>query len=123
MSFMKIIIKRLTLIIALVVLASASTSAATFTNLYDFSALSQTDTNLDGSGPLADLVSSGNVLYGTAPDGGTNGLGTIFAINTDGTEFTVLHYFDWPTNGEGASAAMVLDGNMLYGTTRAGGTN
>src|SRR5271170_4744353 len=120
---MKIIIKQKTLIIALVGLACSSASAATFTNLYDFSALSPTETNQDGTGPLADLVSSGSVLYGTADDGGTNGLGTIFAINTDGTDFTVLHYFDFPTNGEGASAAMVLSGNMLYGTTRAGGTN
>jgi len=120
---MKKFSNQMALIMAALFLAVATARAATYTNLYDFSTLSPTETNLDGSGPLADLVSSGSVLYGTADDGGTNGLGTIFAINTDGTDFTVLHYFDFPTNGEGASAGMVVSGNMLYGTTRAGGTN
>ncbi len=120
---MKIIFSQLTLIMAALLLAEASTRAATYTPLYSFSALSSTDTNLDGSGPIADLVLAGGTLYGTAADGGTNGLGTVFAINTDGQDFTNIHNFDFPTNGSGPLAALVLSGDTLYGTTRAGGTN
>ncbi len=39
------------------------------------------------------LILSGNTLYGTTYGGGTNGNGTVFAVNTDGTGFTVLHTF------------------------------
>jgi uncharacterized repeat protein (TIGR03803 family) len=120
---MKIMFRQMTLVMATLFLAAASAPAATFTNLYSFSALSPTDTNEDGSSPLADLVSSGSTLYGAAADGGTNTLGTVFSINTDGQNFTNLHNFDYATNGSGPSAALVLSGNMLYGTTRAGGSN
>jgi uncharacterized repeat protein (TIGR03803 family) len=119
----KIIINQMTLMLATLFLAVAGASAVPYTDLYDFTALSSTDTNVDGSGPMADLVLSSNKLYGTATDGGTNGLGTIFAIDTDGLEFTNLHNFDQRTNGAGPLAALVLSGDMLYGTTRAGGSN
>jgi uncharacterized repeat protein (TIGR03803 family) len=123
MYSMKIIINRMTLMLATLFLAVVGASAAPYTDLYDFTALSSTDTNLDGSGPMADLVLSSNMLYGTAADGGTNGLGTIFAISTDGHVFTNLHNFDQATNGAGPLASLVVSGNMLYGTTRAGGSN
>ena len=77
---MKIFDNRTTLIMAALFLVVMRTPAATFTNLYNFSALSATDTNQDGSGPLADLVASGSVLYGTAADGGTNNDGVVFAL-------------------------------------------
>jgi len=119
----KKMINRMTLMLATLFLAVVGASAAPYTDLYDFTALSSTDTNLDGSGPMADLVLSSNMLYGTAADGGTNGLGTIFAISTDGHVFTNLHNFDQATNGAGPLASLVVSGNMLYGTTRAGGSN
>jgi len=43
------------------------------------------------------LVLSGNTLYGTADGGGTNGFGTVFKVNTDGTSFTVLFTFMGPS--------------------------
>jgi uncharacterized repeat protein (TIGR03803 family) len=55
-------------------------------------------TNADGSTPRASLVVSGNTLYGTTEDGGTNGLGTVFALDLvaalPAVEFTAN-----PTNG------------------------
>jgi uncharacterized repeat protein (TIGR03803 family) len=120
---MKIIVSQITLLMATQFLAAASAPAATYTNLYNFSALSQTDTNEDGSNPMADMVFSDGMLYGAAADGGTNALGAIFAISANGQVFTNLHNFDHATNGAGPTAAMVLSGSMLYGTTRAGGTN
>jgi uncharacterized repeat protein (TIGR03803 family) len=65
-------------------------------------------------------VLSGNALYGTTINGGANGKGTVFTVNTDGTGFTVLHNF---TGGDGSTpfAGLVLSGGTLYGTTFYGG--
>ena len=62
---------------------------------------------------------SGNTLYGTTLGGGTNGFGTVFAINTDGTCFTLLHSFSF-LDGAGPQAGLILTGNTLYGTTSDG---
>jgi uncharacterized repeat protein (TIGR03803 family) len=66
-------------------------------------------------------------LYGTAANGGTNNLGTIFAINTDGTGFTTVYnfisifYFDGPTfvfsGGSSPEDGVIVSSNTLYGTT------
>jgi uncharacterized repeat protein (TIGR03803 family) len=86
-------------------------------------------TNSDGVWPLALLLLSGDTLYGTASMGGEENNGTVFAIKTDGSAFTVPHTFTAlinSTNSDGANplnAGLVLDGNILYGTTTAGGTS
>lgn len=98
---------------------SIKTNGIGFKTLHSFSAI-DIYANSDGGNPCAGLVLSGNKLYGTASMGGSIGSGTVFAINTDGTEFTNLHSFQ---GGEGSSpvAALTLSGNTLYGTTSAGG--
>jgi uncharacterized repeat protein (TIGR03803 family) len=63
------------------------------------------------------LILSGNTLYGTAVYHGTSNGGTVFAINTDGTGFTVLHSFTLDSNGAGPHAGLILSGNTLYGAT------
>jgi uncharacterized repeat protein (TIGR03803 family) len=75
------------------------------------------------------LVLSSNRLYGTTGVGGTGGSGTVFAVNTDGTDFAVLHNFsrllnNGRFNDEGANpgGGLVLSGNILYGTARHGGS-
>jgi uncharacterized repeat protein (TIGR03803 family) len=73
----------------------------------------------DGAGPLfAGLVrdKAGN-LYGTTAGGGASGGGTVFKVDTTGTE-TVLHSFTGGADGAYPAAGLVLDnaGN-LYGTT------
>ena len=95
-------------------------SAATFTNLYTFSALDENGFNGDGADSVAALTASGQTLYGTASTGGAAGGGTIFAINTDGTGFTNLYSF---TNFDTPTASLILFSNKLYGTTRYGGSN
>src|SRR5437867_5235062 len=67
-------------------------TAQTLTTLHSFSAV-QNNTNSDGIYPEGKLVLSGNILYGTASQGGTSERGTIFAVHTDGTGFTNLHSF------------------------------
>jgi uncharacterized repeat protein (TIGR03803 family) len=48
--------------------------------------------------------------------------GTVFALNTDGTGFTVLHSFRGP-DGIEPYAGLILSSNTLYGTTYGGGSN
>jgi len=71
-------------------------------------------TNWDGAEPFSDLVLSGGTLYGTAPLGGSNGLGTIFSMNTDGTGFTVLHTFTGTTDGATPNQHLTLSWGSLY---------
>ncbi|MBI3415422.1 MAG: hypothetical protein HY043_08890 [Verrucomicrobia bacterium] len=69
------------------------------------------------------MLLSGNILYGTAADGGSSGAGTVFAVNTDGTGFASLHSFGLDGGGIIPDDGLVLSGNnTLYGTTRDYGT-
>ena len=82
---------------------------------------------------MAGLILSGYTLYGTAQYGGSAAMGTVFAINTDGTGFTNLHNFSGTTfdprqnqntNSDGAnpSAGLVMSGGTLYGAAYDGGS-
>jgi uncharacterized repeat protein (TIGR03803 family) len=76
----------------------------------------------DGAIPYAALVrdAAGNI-YGTAGGGGASNSGTVFKLDTTGTE-TVLYTFKGGADGRGPASPLVLDpsGN-LYGMTNAGG--
>ncbi len=86
-----------------------------------------------GYSPQGDLILSGDTLYGTTYSGGTGGGGTVYSINTSGSNFMVLHSFTTPTadangnytNSDGgwSVAGLLLSGYTLYGTTPYGGTN
>ena len=94
------------------------TPSGTLTTLYSFCPQSGC---ADGAEPNAALVQAtdGN-FYGTAFEGGANGVGTVFKITPSGT-LTTLHSFD---NMDGAfpQAGLVqaADGNF-YGTMRLDG--
>src|SRR5437870_4613516 len=67
-----------------------------FTNLHSFTATSGPTpyyTNSEGAKPVGGLILSGDTLYGTTEDGGNSGVGTVFAVKTNGTGFTNLHSF------------------------------
>jgi uncharacterized repeat protein (TIGR03803 family) len=86
-----------------------------------------------GYSPQGDLLLSGDTLYGTTHAGGANGGGTVYSIDTRGSNFTVLHSFSMPvsagsgayTNSDGglSVAGLLLADNTLYGTTPYGGSN
>jgi len=103
---------------------AVNTDGTGFTNLHSFTAPSGSGgfsgTNGDGAYPWSGLILSGNTLYGTASSGGNPGFGTVFALNTNGTGFTVLHNFTYNDGGH-PHTGLILSGNTLYGTAYSGG--
>jgi uncharacterized repeat protein (TIGR03803 family) len=77
----------------------------------------------DGEWPEAGLLDVRGTLYGTTYIGGANGVGTVFAITTSGSE-TVLYSFSGGS-GDGAwpKAGLLDVKDTLYGTTYIGGAN
>ena len=116
---------------------AVKTNGSGFTTLHNFAATSGSEggygINSDGAGPNGGLIVSGNTLYGTAQAGGSSGWGTVFAVNTDGTDFRTLHSFaatsgsagNYGTNSDGAEpfAGLILSRNTLYGTAQYGGSS
>jgi uncharacterized repeat protein (TIGR03803 family) len=114
---------------------TAQSGGSSFTVLHDFTGVfadsSGLSTNRDGAKPSAGLTLSGNLLFGTTPEGGRFGNGTVFRLNRDGTGFQVLHHFTATspdssvvlTNGDGSRphSSLVLSGNTLFGTTSSAG--
>jgi uncharacterized repeat protein (TIGR03803 family) len=102
------------LIAGLGLLPAGSLTAQTFTNLHSFTGI------FDGSNPDGRLVISRKTLYGT-----TTTSSTVFAVNTDGTGYMILHNFTNGSDGYSLYAGLTLSGNpgnfILYGTAVSGG--
>jgi uncharacterized repeat protein (TIGR03803 family) len=64
-------------------------------------------------------------LYGTTYLGGSNGLGTVFKMNADGSDYQLLHSFvNDGTDGINPTAGLLqADDGLLYGVTTSGGPN
>ncbi len=100
-----------------------STNGA-LSNLYSFTG------GNDGANPRAALVQgSDGYFYGTTEWGGTNGMGNVFKISTDGA-LTSLYYFGsvqdtngLPLDGGGPNGLVQGSDGNFYGTTVNGGTN
>jgi len=88
-------------------------------------------TNSDGAYPAADLIQSGQTLFGVTVSGGSLGSGSVFKINSDGSGFAVLHSFAAvATNAAGTftnldgqqpRGRLLLSGDVLFGTAEYGG--
>lgn len=77
-----------------------------------------------GTDPYTGVVRDGDVLYGVNTVGGASACGTVFKINTDGTGLQTLHSFAGaPDDGDTPYGQLLLDGGVLYGTTRTGGAS
>jgi len=100
------------------VIFSIGTDGSNFQLLHRFGI-----TRHDGENPYGSLFLDGNQLYGTTANGGSNGSGTVFVINTDGTGYARLHSFG-STHHEGTKPIdnVILVNGMLYGMTTEGGT-
>ena len=95
-----------------------NTDGTDFTGTMKFPPRTNNYNNSDGANPEGELVLSGGNLYGTTK-GGSNGAGTMFAIGTNGTSFTVIHIFSGSSDGR-TPAGMSLSGGTLYGATYGG---
>jgi uncharacterized repeat protein (TIGR03803 family) len=86
--------------------------------------------NTEPAAPLS-LTIAGNTIYGTCGSGGSDNRGAIFALTTDGNDFSTLHSFTVlefngstaNTNWDGSvpNGQLVYANNMLYGTATYGG--
>jgi uncharacterized repeat protein (TIGR03803 family) len=109
------------------VVFSVNTDGNGFTTLHNFSSLDASATNVDGAHPWSRLRLSGNMLYGTTTYGGAGGRGTVFSVNTNGTNFNTLYNFtavsSTGTNNDGARprTGLVKSGNLLFGTAEYAG--
>ena len=92
-------------------------AAQSFATIYNFT------NGYDGANPMAGLILSSNILYGTTQNGGDGayGHGTVFALNTNGTGFMDLHVFTYGSDGAIPDGVLILSGNTLYGTAVGGG--
>jgi len=70
--------------------------------------------------PVGLLLGSDGRLYGLCTSGGSLRGGVVYALNTDGSSFEVLHEFD--ANAEQSPQDRLIEGSdgFLYGATRAG---
>lgn len=104
------------LLVLMFCIVVANTQAQSFTVLHTF-----TNTP-DGALPYGGLALSGNKLYGTTMRGGSGDWGTVFCVNTDGTDFTIIHNFTTnTTDGHWPVGNLVAINGKLYGVTLAGG--
>ena len=107
------------------VIFSLNTNGSAFTILHNFG----TNGNLtDGASPEGALMLAGDTLYGTANVSGADGNGTVFSLNTNGSDFSSIYAFTKlhsATNLDGARPqnGVVLGGDSLYGTAYFGGAN
>lgn len=111
---------------------SINTDGSGFTNLHSFAAASGRNNGLtvnsDGASPAWGVTLSGNTLYGTTWEGGSSGSGTLFRINTNGSQFATLYSFtalgglEANSDGAGPKGLLILSGNTLYGTASGGGS-
>ena len=90
-------------------LFSVNTDGTGFTNLVGFA-------GTNGAYPTG-LVCQSNTLYGTTGGGGAYGYGygTIYSLAANGTNFTVLHSFDYTKRGI-PEQYVILVSNVIYGT-------
>lgn len=97
-------------------------SGSDYTVLYSFAGTN----GMDGSKPYAGVMQASNgVLYGSTQEGGSNDIGIVYRITTNGTDYIVLHQFGGLTNNDGNTPLGGLvegDDGLLYGTTAFGGT-
>ena len=115
-------------------LFSLKTNGTGFTVVHSFDTFSVEHlfpTNKDGASPYSALIlGKDGKIYGTAPEAGVGGYGTIFSAGTDGSNYTVLYAFGTPLHtffgGYGLAPYGGLvegDDGKLYGAAYVGGYN
>jgi len=108
---------------------SLNLDGGTYTVLYSFTATNSNFDDEDGYEFGANLILHGNKLYGTTVNFGSSSVydagynGTVYSLNTDGSNFKLLYIFADTDDGSHPIASVILSSNLLYGTTQFGGVN
>ena len=90
-------------------------SGGRFTTLYSFTG------GNDGANPVGGLErDKSGTLYGTAENGGANGVGTVFSLAPDGT-LIALYSFAGGADGANPQGDILRLKDTLYGATSSGG--
>ncbi len=79
-----------------------------------------------GAIPVGSLIRSGTTLYGMTFGGGANGIGNIFAVGINGSNYQNLLSFTGTggaASGQYPEDSLILNGTRLYGMTVLGGAN
>jgi len=72
---------------------------------------------------FGELVAQGQSVFGSAYQGGSAGLGAVFRVNADGTDYQILHSFaGGAEDGARPYAGLAVADGVLYGTTLQGGS-
>jgi uncharacterized repeat protein (TIGR03803 family) len=113
--------KHLTRFVAALIAGSMLCTAQgqTFKVLHTF-----TGSASDGAMPWSSVTPIGSTLYGTTYYGGSTGNGTIYRVDTDGSDFSLVHSFNGGTgDGKTPTGGLVAIGSALYGATNQGGSS
>jgi hypothetical protein len=67
------------------------------------------------------LAGRDGFLYGTARSGGINRSGVIFRVSQQGTQYKILHHFQWQAGAYPESKLVQDENGSIYGATQLGG--
>jgi uncharacterized repeat protein (TIGR03803 family) len=78
----------------------------------------------DGRRGRGVVFGAGGALFGITQFGGTNDQGTIFRMNPDGSDYSILHHFRHVAYGPASPRSLLVrsSSGLFYGTSEAGGT-
>ena len=93
-------------------LQTCASHAASFQTLHSFAG------DVNGGDPQSPLALIGSTLYGITDLGGANSGGTLFSLNTDGSNFHTNYAF----SGGDPNGGFTFIGSTLYGTTESSGS-
>ncbi|MEO6168682.1 MAG: choice-of-anchor tandem repeat GloVer-containing protein, partial [Chitinophagales bacterium] len=89
-----------------------------FTKIHDFAGEEL------GRDPHGSLYDDGIFLYGMTGQGGADGVGTIYKLQKDGSDFSIVfnfEFWDFALTGNSPYGSLITDGTYLYGMTVGGG--
>ena len=109
-------LKLFVLLAALLAMMAGNLPAQTLTILHNFT------NSPDGANPVAGLLLADGRLYGTTEKGGSTNDGCVFAVNTDGSDFSISHNFEGTPDASRFVGGLALAGDTLYGVTGNGGS-
>jgi uncharacterized repeat protein (TIGR03803 family) len=99
---------------------SVGTNGTNYKSLLSFTGSSGT---ASGKWPYGSLILSGTTLYGMTTEGGTDGVGNIFSLGIDGSDYQDLHDFTGAADGSFPYGDLTLSGGTLFGMASQGGAS